>query len=197
MMIPLALFQMLYAAVCAPVVSPNEMAETSQWVAAHFGGSDSALQPTRFFSFTYNGRPSDEFLAAWKFQRTSRELDTLRTEHTLSYSDPVSGLVVRCVGVEYRDFPTVEWTLYFKNEGASDTPIIESIQAIDMDFARGEEGEFNLHHHNGDGLSEHSYAPLQTKLDPKSVQRFAPHGGRPTNHAWPYFNLVWPGGGCI
>jgi hypothetical protein len=27
------------------------------------------------------------------------------------------------------NYPTVEWTVYFKKEGAADTPLIESIQA--------------------------------------------------------------------
>ena len=60
----------------------------------------------------------------------SRQLDGQRTEHTLTYTDPKTGLVVRCVGIEYRDFPTVEWTLYFKNASDKDTPILADIQAV-------------------------------------------------------------------
>jgi len=196
MMTLLALAPMLCAAGPAMMVTPEEIARASQWVADHLGGLGEA--PTAPpFSFTYDGRASTEFLATWEFEHASRPLDTFRTERTLIYSDPETGLAVRCVGVAYRDFPTVEWTLHFKNMGTTDTPIIEAIQAIDMDVARGEAGEFSLHHHNGDGHHEHSYAPLDTTLGPKAVQRFAPNGGRPTNGAWPYFNLEWPGGGLI
>ena len=69
------------------------------------------------FSFVYDGRPSSELLKDWKLERTSKPLDEQRTQRTLTYTDPKTGLVVRVVGVEYRDFPTVEWTVYFKNPG--------------------------------------------------------------------------------
>ena len=45
--------------------------------------------------------------------------------------DPSTGLQVRCVGVEYNDFPTVEWVVHFKNTGATDTPILSDIQAVE------------------------------------------------------------------
>jgi hypothetical protein len=38
-------------------------------------------------------------------------------------------------------YPTVEWTLYFKNEGTTDTPLLESLQALDTTFQRGAEGD--------------------------------------------------------
>jgi alpha-galactosidase len=196
MMTVLALAQLLHA---APAVSatPEEMAAASQWVTEHLGGEGQAVPPTPFFSFTYDGKPSSEFLSTWEFERAQRDLDAQRVEHTLTWRDPKTGLQVKCVAIQYRDFPTVEWTLYFKNTGSEDTPIIEAIQAIDTEFTRGGEGEFTLHHHNGDGLEAHSYEPLETALGPNASHRFVPNGGRPTNGAWPYFNLEWPGGGVI
>ncbi len=83
------------------------------------------------FSFRYGDRPSSYLLKMWELNRSSRRVDENRTEHTLTYTDPKSGLVVRCVAVEYKDFPVVEWTLYFRNTGASPTPILENIQALD------------------------------------------------------------------
>jgi len=40
---------------------------------------------------------------------------------------------MRCVAVRYSDYPTVEWTLWLKNTGAADTPVIEHIQPLDME----------------------------------------------------------------
>jgi len=60
------------------------------------------------FSFTYDGKPSAELLKGWELKRAQRKLDDQRTEHALTYRDPQSGLIVRCVAVEYHDFPTVE-----------------------------------------------------------------------------------------
>ena len=89
-----------------------------------------------FISFVYDGRPSAGFLVDWKLERNSRMLDELRTEHTLTYTDPKTNLAVRCVGVVWKNVPTVEWTVYLKNEGAADTPMLEKIQAIDTAFDR-------------------------------------------------------------
>ena len=46
-----------------------------------------------FFSFTYDGKPSAELLKTWKLDRATRKLDDKRTEHTLTYTDPKTGLV--------------------------------------------------------------------------------------------------------
>ena len=42
-----------------------------------------------------------------------------------------TGLQVRLVATEYADFPVVEWTVWLKNTGKADTPIIENIQGLD------------------------------------------------------------------
>ena len=101
------------------------------------------------FSFTYGGERSVSLLGSWKTERSATKLDQGRTRHTLAYTDPKTGLVVRCVGVEYLDYPTVEWTLYFKNAGSKDTPLVESIRALDARFKRGPDSEFLLHHSLG------------------------------------------------
>ena len=149
------------------------------------------------FSFTYGGRPSTGFLGAWKLERASKPLDSQRTGHTLTYSDPKTGLTVRCEAVAYRDFPVVEWTLHFKNAGPADTPIIEGIQALDVQLERTFQDEFALHHGAGCTLCPGDYQPFTTALKPKSDRRFAPFGGRATNDGWPYFNVEWPDQGVI
>ena len=149
------------------------------------------------FSFTYGGRSSAEFLKTWTLQRQVRKLDDHRTEHTLTYTDPASGLVLRCVAVAYDDFPTVEWTLHFKNAGAADSALLENIQALDLAWHRGEGGEFLLHHGAGSQAGPADYRPLETPLGPNARKRVAAAGGRPTNTDLSYFNLAWGGRGLI
>ena len=91
------------------------------------------------FSFVYDGKPSSDLLKTWQVSRDAEKLDAQRTRHTLTYTDPATGLQVRCVLVEYDDFPTVEWTLYFKNTGSADTPILEKIQALDIRIDRSDD----------------------------------------------------------
>jgi hypothetical protein len=81
-------------------------------------------------------------LPKWKHDRSSRKLDAQRTERRIVWTDPRTGLEVRCVGVQYSDVQAVDWTVYFKNNGKGDTPILENIQAIDVDFQRDKGGEF-------------------------------------------------------
>lgn len=157
----------------------------------------SVLQPP--FSFVYGGRGSDAVLGSWQLNETSKKLDEDRTQRTQVYKDPQTGMVVRCEIVEYHDFPMVEWTLYFKNTGSADTPILESIQSLDTQFKiPGGSGEFRLHHFVGSPCTAYDYQPLETVLKPDTTKRIAAAGGRPTNSDLPYFNLeTGDGGGVI
>ena len=154
-----------------------------------------------FFSFTYGGKSSKEFLPDWRLDRASRDIQDARHgqrhEFTLIWRDPESGLAVRCAGIAYADYPVVEWTLYFKNEGAADTPLISDIQAIDTQFQRGGEDEFALRGIRGDDCTERSYEPYEEPLPPGTIKRIANTGGRPTQEAFPYFNIGQAGRGFI
>jgi len=191
-----------------PGIAPTlaEMCLARRWTAAKF--EDPAKQPPSVakdaavtadppFSFVYGGRPSAELLKTWTVERTSRELDALRSEHTIVYRDPATGLAIRCVAVEYHDFPSVEWTLHIKNTGTADTPLLTDIQAIDTTFHRTPDGEFILHHSTGSPCSANDYEPHATPLGPKAAKRITTSGGRSTNSDMPYFNLQWPGQGVI
>ena len=149
------------------------------------------------FSFSYDGKSSAELLRTWKREQSTRKLDESRTEQTLTYTDPKSGLVVRCVGVEYSDFPAVEWTLFFKNTGVADTPILENVQALDSIWHGSEGDEFLLRGCKGDFNTPDSYEPYQQALKPGANLAFAPVGGRGTDRAFPYYSVSMPGGGFI
>jgi alpha-galactosidase len=144
------------------------------------------------FSFRYDGQPSSELLKTWVFDRTSTD-----SRHTLQWTDPRTGLVVRLEARTYADFPTVEWTLYFENTGSAPTPILEDIQAIDTSFERDGEGEFLLHHFAGSPGNSADFQPIETPLPRKAVTRLGARGGRPTHTDLCYFNLAWPGRGVI
>lgn len=149
------------------------------------------------FSFSYGGKPSMEIVGSWKFTLTTARLDARRTRRIGTYRDPSSGLVLTCTSVTYRDYPTVEWTLVLKNEGSTNTPILEDIQALDTWFRRTRESEFLLHHWTGSPCAPNDYEPHATTLGPGVTKRITTSGGRSTNSDMPYFNLEWPGGGVL
>jgi alpha-galactosidase len=149
------------------------------------------------FAFMYDGKPSTELLPHWKVERSSRELDANRVEHTLIYKDEATGLQVRSVAVEYRDFPTVEWTVYFKNLGQADTPVLADVQALDLKVNGSGRGDFVLHHFTGSPCLPNDFEPFETALKPGATKRITAAGGRPSNSDLPYFNLAWAGEGLI
>jgi alpha-galactosidase len=190
-----------FAAAVAPTA--DELAQSRDWAAGRFDAAKTAADFAPFFSFTYDGTPSAEILKTWEFKKSSRQLDDQRKENTLTFTDPKSGLELRCVGVQYPDFPTVEWTLYFKNTSDKDTPILSDIQALDAVFPANKSETPLLHHFKGDRCTKDSFEPLRTPLTPGIELRFVPAGGRPSNGEWPYYNLEgsssvilaigWPG----
>ena len=169
--------------------TPAELGEAHRWTADHLG-LDSQEPP---FSFTYDGRPAREQLRSWARKVEHQPLDDRRVRHRLTFFEPKTGLEVSCVAVEYADFPAVEWTLSFKNLATNNLPILEEIQALDTRIASP--GELVLHHWRGDSNTPESYQPLALALAPGESKRFAPEGGRPSNGAFPYFNLQHAGGG--
>ena len=160
-------------------------------------GSVVAEAGAPFFSFTYGGQPSAQLLATWHVNRAAKRLDDKRTEWSIVYRDPKTGLEVRCAGIRYHDFPTVEWTLHFKNTGAAPSPILENIQALDLRLARGHYGEFLLHHAVGSPAAVNDFQPLADELPPKTEKHISAAGGRPTNSDMSYFNLELPTGSGV
>ncbi len=161
------------------------------------GPPPAPLDPEPPFSFRYAGESSSYLLKMWEPNRRSRRIDDHRTEHTLTYTDRQTGLVLRAVGVEYRDFPVVEWTLYFKNTGIIPSPILENIQALDTRLDRGQAGEFILHHNKGSQTTPTDFEPYADRLDRRAEKHISAGGGRPTNTDMCYFNVALPGEGTI
>ena len=174
-------------------VTLDEIQLKDQWVQEHWLGA----QPRLPFSFTYDDKSSDEWLAAWTETARIERLDDARTRHTFTWTDPKKALEIQCVAVDYADFPAIEWTVYFKNNGPWDTPLLENIQGLDTQFQGGPEGEFTLLHWNGDTFNQDLYQPFELPLGSLASQRFTPNGGRGSNGAFPYYNLVTPGGGIL
>ena len=173
--------------------TPEEMALAKEWTQTHLGPEAKVLP----FSFSYNSAiPQD--IKNWKREQTSKKLDKDRTQTTITWTDAKTALEVRCVVVDYNDFPTVEWTLYFKNTGVTDSPFLDNIRALDTTLNRdpGQRGQFLLHHHRGSQATRADYMPLESPLPILGLERISASvgDGRPSDSDWPYFNLEWNGG---
>lgn len=167
--------------------------DAEAWMAAHF--AKGVMPP---FSFVHSGKLSAQFIKDWQFVHETRRLDDARTEHIFTYSDPTTKLQVRCEGVAFKDFPALEWVVKFKNNGQEDTPIIESIQALDCTFTPKQAQEMILHRALGSSAQKTDFAPIDEVLKPNAQVRLAPVGGRSSNTtAFPFFNIEFAGEGGV
>ena len=184
------------AAAPGVTVWPQELAQKNDWIQRNLLAGTNAPP----FSFNYDGLSSSTLLASWVRAQTDTILDATRTRHILTWTNAGSPLQVQCVAVEYSDYPVVEWTVYLKNIGTANTPLVQNIQGLDTTFLRTSGPEFVLNGNQGDFQAADSYEPLQFTLTPGTVKNFAPPGtGKSCDgpNGWPYWNLQVPGGGAI
>jgi alpha-galactosidase len=166
-------------------VTAAEIQAKDRWVKQALLGKPSDPAP---FSFVYGDQPSVALLKEWPKKTETEKLDDVRTRHTFTWTDPKAGLEVRCVAVDYADFPTIEWTLYFKNTGKADTPILKDIQALNTQVALPSDKAI-LHYNRGTIVQDPDFEPLAAPLVAGARLTLTPNGGRPCGGVWPYFNL--------
>lgn len=177
-------------------VTPEELTAKNLWVQQHLLTATN-LPP---FSFVYHGLASSNLLGSWTRRSSDTSLDSHRTQHTVTWTNAGINLSVRCVAIEYDEFPVVEWTVYLKNIGAVNTPVVQNLQGLDLSFTRTNGPEFLLHGNQGDFTTADSYQPFRFTLAPGITKSFAPPGtGKSSDgpNGWPYYNLQMPGGGTI
>ena len=179
--------------------TPQEIARAQQWF------EQNLLSAKPIFSFLYGGKPSGN-LEGWQRSSESQSANS-QTRYTLAYSDPGTGLTVRCEAVAYQDYPAVEWTVYLKNTGTANTPLIENLWALDSEFFPYDrhnpiwnQPDVVLHHFKGDYCTEDGYEPQRWNFygygaDDELVLH--PYGGRGTNRAFPYYRLQGPDDGML
>ncbi|MEW5901023.1 MAG: alpha-galactosidase [Acidobacteriota bacterium] len=171
----------------------QEMKKAEAFFNGHF--SEGRKPP---FSFIYGGRPSASFLAQWKYAAEVRRSDVSRSELVRSYTDPRTGLAVEAACTVYRDYPAVEWVLKFKNTSSSNTALMESIKAVDVEFPFSSRGDFVLHRALGSNAERSDFAPLDETLIPGVEIAFGPKEGRSSgNGALPFFNIEAAGEGVV
>lgn len=122
-------------------------------------------------------------------------MDETATEHLVTYTDPQTALQVRCACVVFADHPAIEWVVAFVNGGPGDTPLLEDVQALDVELS-GE--DWVLHRALGSSASRSDFAPVEEPVPLQDRIRLAPVGGRSSNTtALPFFNIAAQGEGVM
>lgn len=150
------------------------------------------------FSFIYGDKFSAPLLAEWNRQVEKEEAKGW-TLHKVSWFDRDTSLLVEADVKVFKDFPAIEWVVYFENKGDKDTPIIRDIKALDVRLATGNlHKEAVLHQLNGDSCDENSFLPKDTPLPLDNSIRIGPTGGRPSSvSGFPFMNLEYLQRGVI
>jgi alpha-galactosidase len=178
----------------APTQVELDMAQT--WT------NENLLSTTRLppFSFNYGLQPSASFLKTW-----TRQVATVTgwasNKTTITWTNPQNTFQVRCEVVKYRFHPAVEWTVYLKNIGSSDSPICSNILGFDTSLSRTTRSEYVLHGIKGDFTTADSYEPYHRTMGLAYSKTYAPfsYSGKSSDgpDGFPYFNLQMPGGGIV
>lgn len=154
-----------------------------------------------FFSLTYGGKKSTDFLKTFKNESSENQLDENRKQLIVSFTDPDSGLVIVGEAIRYRDFPAIEWVLKIKNEGTNPSPILENILPLDLGFPLMREKKARVHYANGSECRLDDFAPFVISLganedDPQAGWigegnpfRLESKGGRSSCGRLPFINL--------
>lgn len=141
------------------------------------------------FSFIYDGKQSAQILANWQISQEDIA-DEKGEIHRTTYTDPVTHLKVMADVRLYPDFPgVVDWVLRFRNDGASDTPIIENILPLDWSIPASA-GDCVLRHARGSVAAVTDFTPLEENFGPGEKVHLESDGGRSSSgDTLPFFNL--------
>ncbi len=200
----------------AGALALGRVAEAPQANAHELEEAGPTVQATRFlaqfdsrppFTFLYGGKSSERLLAHWPRTDQHTKLDGNRTQHTLTWRES-GGLQVRCEVVEYHDFSTIDWTLYFTNGGKKNGPALSNVLALDTTLQGKTGDDWLVHTSNGSGGVDQDYGLQALSLPAKSATLFTCMGGRSTNGFFdneegisragsPYYNIDWGGSGAI
>ncbi len=160
--------------------------------AAQFVAEVLAARSPGAFSFVYGDKVSRSLLKDWQVSRVAAG-----TEQTVTWTDPASGLVVRCVIRRYTDVPAVDYVLHLTHSGTEDSLMLDEILPLDWRIAGTGDG-CTVHHAHGDAFdgaskSNETFGPVDTRIGRNDTQglKLAPQGGRSSDTTLPFFNVEW------
>ncbi|MBS1850916.1 MAG: alpha-galactosidase [Acidobacteria bacterium] len=114
----------------------------------------------------------------------------------MTWTDPKTGLRVRFVAESYTGSPVMEWQVYFSNQGAADTPVLEEIQPLATSFQVNGKGIPTVAYSRGVGGMD-TYALYKKPLNQLEYLSLSNEGGGKTIETIPFFDILSEGRGLI
>ena len=146
------------------------------------------IQNNTLFSFEYDGKSFQE--AVKTFEKAVEETDD---GWVLTYKTPEK--VTAWAEIVYlEEQSTIDWCCYFKNEGASDSPVISNIRAMDavikMDAPILTTAE-------GSDTDAEEFQPITHDFSSEKTFTYGSSGGRSSQGKFPYFDVCDGDGGIV
>lgn len=171
---------------------PADVNRGNRWLKDHLL-NDNAQLP---FSFAYDRQGSSTLLKAWPKKIETKQLDGIRTQHIVIWTDSKTGLLFRVEALEFADSPVVEWTGYFRNDGKSDAPMLEYIQALDVSVAIAGKEIPTILYSKGCGVMD-TYALQKKSMNQLESFQISSESGGKTVETIPFFDVMSSGQGMI
>lgn len=146
------------------------------------------------FSFQYDGRSSTELVPDWeRVSRTNRAKAGVKP-HAVTWRDPATGLECVLELQTFTKFPAVEWVMRFRNTGKTDTPLLEDIRPLDLEWMPDKDRNWHqeetlLRRSCGSQCKPDDFRYQVDPLPPGNTIAMAAGGGRSSNAWLPFFNL--------
>jgi alpha-galactosidase len=181
--IPLVGIVLLVAA-SSPAIFAQASATTTNQTATELWQPDDVP-----FSFQYDGKPSAQLLPGWHVAHAV-VAEPKGEIHRTIYTDPATHLTVMADVRLYPDFPdAVDWVIRFRNDGSTDTPILENILPLDGPIPASN-GNCVLRHARGSNAAANDFEPLEETFGAGGSAHLESLGGDSSNtNTLPFFNL--------
>jgi alpha-galactosidase len=170
----------------------QEQSATGSWMQKDLA-LDSATPP---FSFLYGRHSSADLLKTWTRTDDAKRLDGGVDERTLRWNDSQTGLQVSAVMRRFADSPVIEWTIYFKDAGASDTPMLEQIHPLDITVPLLGKSIPTILYSKGCGVMD-TYSLQKIRMNQLESFSLSNENGGKTVDSIPFFDIDNSGRGLI
>ncbi len=168
-------------------MQPKTTAQDMERIRALVG--DLIISPEKLpVSFLYAGKCCCG-LPAGKSESRFLDANIVETRYTAQLDEDVR--IVAEIET-YRDYPAVEWTVWFENTGSKTSGLLENVNAADLLFCGSGAKVIT---NNGDFCSVEGYTNTCTELTPGVTVEQSPRGGRACDSAFPYQRILFDGYG--
>jgi|GEM_PF-5612381 len=173
-------------------VSDRERVSCSAWFDNHVLSFASPA-----FDFSVDGEKFSENTGKWTVSKTAVSQDEEKSRggrsFVLTASNGENAVTLRVEGTYYENSATCEWTVYLKNEGEDNSPVISDFFALSGSVPAD---NADIYCAKGSDNSAADFTLMKIK-NPSKAHVFSGTGGRPSDEYMPYFNISGKTSGAV